>query len=184
MTRLKELLMRSQIALAAIFGLMASAGTGCNGSGPPPVVSAEPAEKAKSNEIKDFDGYWLLKSSVVASVQGNYPLNTKEGGELILRIRDGLVEMRKGDGPWVNYAKYTIGTEPQCLLSSIPDASGQKRVVQYRYKLEGNTLITVQDKMYPDMLPESFDMEAGIDRQRQTNTYVKTEQKEKVSVLK
>ncbi|HEV3384820.1 MAG TPA: hypothetical protein VG097_08385 [Gemmata sp.] len=176
--------MRSQIIVAAIFSLMVSASTGCNGTSPPPVASAEPVEKPKSIEIKDFDGYWLLKSSTVASVHGNYPLNTKEGGELILRIRDGLAEMRKGEGPWLNYAKLSIGTEPQCLLSSIQDASGQKRVVQYRYKLEGNTLITVQDKMYPDMLPESFDMEAGVDRQRQTNTYVKTEQKEKVSVPK
>ena len=176
--------MRVQITLASAFGLIVSACTGCNGTSPPPVAIPEPVEKPKTNEIKDFDGYWLLKSSAVASVQGQYSLNTKEGGELVLRIRDGVAEMRKGEGSWVNYAKLSIGTEPQCLLSSIQDAAGQKRVVQYRYKLEGNTLITVQDKLYPDMLPESFDMEAGIDRQRQTNTYVKTDQKEKESLRK
>jgi hypothetical protein len=172
--------MRVQITLVAAFGLAGIAGTGCNGTSPPAAASAEPADKPKAIEIKDFDGYWLLKSSAVASVQGQYPLNAKDGGELVLKISDGVAEMRKGKGPWVNYAKLALGSEPQELLNSKQDASGQKRIVRLRYKLEGNTLVTVQDNLYPDMLPDSFDMEAGIERQRQTNTYVKTEIKEAV----
>jgi hypothetical protein len=175
--------MRVQVTLVAILGLIGSACTGCSGTSPPAVASAEP-EKTKAIDIKEFDGYWLLKSSTVVSVQGQYAVNTKEGGETILRIRDGVTEMRKGTGGWVNYEKYTVGNEPQCLLSSRLDASGQQRIVQLRYKLEGNTLITVQDNLYPDMLPESFDLDAGIERGRQTKTYVKIEQKEKDPVRK
>jgi hypothetical protein len=166
--------MRFQLPTIAFLGLLTCAYTGCNGT-PAPVAIPEPVEKPKAMDIKELDGYWLLKTSAEASERGIYSRNTREDGELVLRIQNGLAEMRRGDNPWTKYATLTIGTEPQNLQCSKSDASGQQRIIQLRFKLEGNTLITVQDNLYPESLPESFEMEAGTNRQRQTNTYIKTD---------
>lgn len=164
--------MRITFALIAICCLVELAGIGCNGSSPPTVI-AEPVEKPRVPEIKDFDGLWVLKSNTLASEQGVYSVNPLEDGELQLRIKDGEVELRKGTEPWVKLCTLSLGAEPQCLISSTLDASKQTRLIQLRYKLEGNTLTTVQDNSYPDVMPASFEMTHVIDRQRQTKAYVK-----------
>ena len=124
-------------------------------------------------ELKKLEGEWLLKSSLEVTERGTYPVNTSDNGEVIIRIRGTTMERRAGEEPWVKYASLGVGAEAQCLNRTTSDASGKERVLPIRYKLEGDTLITVQDNLYPDKLPESFDMAAGIDRHRQTNTYVR-----------
>jgi hypothetical protein len=167
--------MRFPSILAAVGLLVITSFTGCNGSSPAQIASNEPAEKPKQFEIKDLDGLWLLKSSATSSENGVYSTSPKAGNELALKMSEGVTEMRKGKGSWTKYATISLGTEPNCLLVTKPDISGQQMVLRLRYKLEGSTLITVQDNLYPDILPDSFQMENAVDRQRQMNTYVKTE---------
>ncbi|HEV3436790.1 MAG TPA: hypothetical protein VG122_05485 [Gemmata sp.] len=167
--------MRFRFTIVAICGLMGGTIAGCTGSAPPPVAPAVPAEKPKTDDLQSFEGNWILKSSLGMGSAGTYSLNRSDGAELIFRIRDGVMEMRVEDEQWVKSATLALGAEPQCLLSSKSDASGQKRVIQLRYKLEGNTLITVQDNLYLDVLPDSFDIKGGGDRQRQIDTYVRTD---------
>jgi hypothetical protein len=155
-------------------GLAGSAIAGCSKA---PPSAPEPPKVSKADLLKQLDGEWILKSSFFASEPGRYSQNPNEGGEKILRIKDGVAEVRTGNGPWLNYATFSIGKEPQCLLCTQKDVSGQDRIIPLRYKIEGNTLTTVEDKMYPDMLPESFEMDAvaSRERQRQTTTYVKAD---------
>jgi len=167
--------MRYTFALAAICSLAMFTGTGCNGTTPPQIVSVDPADKPKEIEIKDFDGTWVLKSGAMSTEQGVYPVKTGDGGGVALRIKDGVAEIRKGNGPWTKYGTFSLGKETNCLQSSKTDAYGQQRVMKLRYKLEGNTLTTIQDNHFPDILPDSYDMAAGSDRQRQSNTYEKTD---------
>jgi hypothetical protein len=167
--------MRFAFILLAVISLPIIPITGCNSSSPAPIPAIDSVEKPKQLEIKDLDGLWLLKSSSLSSERGIYPLNTKGGEEMVLKMRDGVAEMRKGKGPWTKYGTISIGSEPSCLQVAKPDITGQQMVFRLRYKLEGNTLTTVQDNIYPDVLPDSFLMEGVIDRQRQTNTYVKTD---------
>jgi hypothetical protein len=163
--------LRSIILLLS--GFVASAIAGCAKPPPPP---PEPPRISKADELKKLDGDWILKSSSLASDPGTYSQNPNEGGEKTLRIRDGVAEVRTGTGPWLKFATFSVGDEPQCLLCSQKDVSGQDRIIPLRYKIEGTTLTTVHDKLYPDMLPESFSMEvAAAERQRQTTTYVKSE---------
>jgi hypothetical protein len=166
--------MRIRPILIALCGLILSTIAGCRDSTPAP-ATPEPAGITKAEELKKLDGSWLLKASSLASERGTYALNPNENGEKILRIHEGLAEMRTGNGSWLKYGRFAIGNEPFCLLCYKMDTSGQERAIPLRYKFEGETLITVQDHMYPDMLPESFEMGlAAADRQRQTDTYVKT----------
>jgi hypothetical protein len=166
--------MRYPFALTTICGLAAFVGTGCNGTSPAQIVAVEPSEKPKVIEIKDFDGSWDLKSSAISTEQGIYPVKATDGA-VVIRIKEGVAEIRKGNGSWLKYCTFSLGAEPNCLQGLKTDSSGQQRVVKLRYKLEGNTLITVQDNIFPDILPDSFDMNAGSDRQRQTNTYIKSD---------
>jgi hypothetical protein len=167
--------MRIRPTIIAICGLVGSAIAGCHSSSPP-VPSPEPTGTSKEDELKKLDGSWLLKASALASERGTYSINPSEHGEQILRIRDGIADMRTGNGAWLKYGRFAIGNEPFCLLCYKMDISGQERAIPLRYKIEGNTLITVQDNLYPDILPDSFDMDgAGSDRQRQTKTYAKTD---------
>jgi hypothetical protein len=167
--------MQFRFTIIVICYLVGTALAGCSSSNPQQEVSVEPVEKPKVDELKTLDGLWLLKSSMLVSERGVYPINTEEGGQLVLRINNGATESRRGDGPWTKYDTLTLGEEPQCLLSTKVDASGRKRIVKLRYKLEGNAFITAQDNLFLDILPESFDTDAGIDRHRQINTYVKTD---------
>jgi hypothetical protein len=164
--------MRYPFAPITICSLAILVGTGCNGTSPPQIVVE--AEKPKAIEIKDFDGNWDLKSSAVSTEQGIYPVKSNDGN-VAIRIKEGVAEIRKGNGAWLKYGTFSIGKEPNCLQISKADASGQQRIMKLRYKLEGNTLVTVQDNHFPDVLPDSDDMNAGSDRQRQTNTYAKTD---------
>jgi hypothetical protein len=166
--------MRHRFAIIFCCGSIGGAMTGCSEPPPPPAVPTESPEKLKAEELKKLEGTWLLKSSLVASGPGTYSLNPTQGAELVFRISDGVMDMRVGDNPWMKHATLEIGDEPQCLLSSRPDASGQVRVLKLRYKLEGNTFVTVQDNLYNDILPDSFNIESGVERQRQINTYVKS----------
>jgi hypothetical protein len=170
--------MRFRLTLMAICGLIVSTNSGCTDSAPPPVEptqSAQPAEKPRADDLKSFEGTWLLKSSLMVSGPGTYSQNRGEGEEQVFRIHDGVMEMRMGDDEWVKTATFALGELPECLLSSKADAAGQMRALQLRYKIEGNSLIMVQDNQYPDVLPDSFDIEGGVDRQRQINTYVRTD---------
>jgi hypothetical protein len=169
------LTMRFRFTLVAICGLMVGTIAGCAGSTPPPVAPVETVEKPRTDDLKSLEGTWLLKSSVVTSGAGTYSRNHGEGAELMFRIHDGVMEMRVGDESWVKSATLALGAEPQSLLCSKSDASGQQRVLQLRYKLEGSTLVTAQDNLYLDVLPDSFDMQGGADRQRQIDTYVRTD---------
>lgn len=167
--------MQFRFSFVAIYGLIGSTIAGCAGSTPPPVESTEAAEKPKTDELKNFEGSWLLKSRLESSGPGTYSLNPGEGGDLVFRIHEGVMEMRVGDAPWVKYATLTIGAEPQSLLSSRLDPLGQEKVQIIRYKFEGKTLILVQDNLYPDILPDSCDLQTGGDRGRQINTYERIE---------
>jgi hypothetical protein len=167
--------MRFSFKLVAIIFFVGLPCTGCSNSNSAPIQPVEPVDKPKQFEIKDLDGLWLLKSSSTSSERGIYSSNAKEGEEIVLKIRDGVTEMRKGKGPWTKFGTISIGSQPNCLQVAKPDITGQQMVLRLRYKLEGNTLTTVQDNIYPDLLPDSFMMEGVIDRQRQTNIYVKTD---------
>jgi hypothetical protein len=111
---------------------------------------------------------------MVASGASTYSAAPSDGEELTFRITDGVMEMRSGD-VWVKHSTLAPGTEPQCLLSSQPDVTGREVVLKLRYKLEGNTLTTVQDALFPDILPESFDIQMGMNRQRQIATYARVD---------
>jgi hypothetical protein len=163
-----------RFSIIALCGLIGSSLAGCSNPTPASVEPTETPEIDRAAELKKFEGEWILKSSVEISPGGTYPVNTSDNGEVIVRIRDANMERREGEEPWVKYATISLGMEPQSLIMTKSDASGKRRVLPLRYKLDGNSLITVQDNHYPDILPDSFDMESGIDRHRQTNTYVRT----------
>ena len=148
---------------------------GCRESSPSPAVPAEQQEKTNSEDLKKMEGTWKLKSSLVSSGSGTYTTNPSQGAELVFRIKDGVMEMRVGNDPWVKHSTLTLGAEPQCLLSSRVDALSQKTTLKLRYKLEENTLVTVQDNLYSDVLPDSFNIESGMSGQRQITTYVRTD---------
>lgn len=160
-------------------GLLCCALSGCFDSSPPPPI--QPAEdsgaaqkaKAKEEALKQLDGIWLLKSSVLAGERGTYSLLSSDVGELRFRIKNGAMEMRIGDGPWGSHSTLAIGNDPQSLLNSRADVVGQTRVILLRYKLEGNTLTTIQDNAYPDVFPDSFALDNGVERQRQQNVYTR-----------
>jgi hypothetical protein len=168
--------MLNRIAVFAFCALISIAFTGCGSPPPPPEpVEPEPVDNTKVEELKKLEGSWILKSSIEASDRGVYPLNPNESGQTTIRIHEGIMEIRVGDEPWVKYATLAIGDDPQCLLASKPDIVGQQRVLLQRYKIEGNTMTVVQDNLYLDILPESFEITAGGERRRQINTYVKSD---------
>jgi hypothetical protein len=128
----------------------------------------------QAEELKRFDGVWLLKSIQETSGPGTYAQNQVEGDELVFRIRDGVMEMQSGEEQWSRYGTLSLGTVPECLRLAVPDAAGQLRTLQLRYKFEGNTLITVQDSLCPEALPDSFELDKGIVRQLKKKIYEKT----------
>jgi hypothetical protein len=158
------------------FVLFALTLNGCSSSTTPPVDEAEAAaavERSKAEALKKLEGTWLVKSSVQVGDLGVYSLLSSDSEEMMFRIQNGAMEMRMGENPWVKYATLAIGTEPDALLWTKSDVTGQNRIIQSRYKLEGDSLVTVQDTLYPNVLPDSFDLDAGIERQRQMTTYVR-----------
>jgi hypothetical protein len=157
-------------------GLAGSAIAGCS-KAPPQSPTTEAPKVSKAELLKKLDGEWVEKTSAVAREEGIFTEKPSEEGEKVIRINNGVAEVRIASGPWLKYATFSIGDGQHCLLRSQKDVSGQDRIMPLRYKIEGNTLITVHDKMYPDMFPDSFEMDGAtaVERHRQMITYVKTD---------
>ncbi len=160
--------------------LLTAGAAGCKRS---VIANAAPAPdtivRNDAETMKKLEGVWLLKSSSVSTERGVYSLTSPDSPTVHFRIQDGVMEVREGDAPWSPYANLSLGIEPQCLMMSKADVLGQQRLLPNRYKLEGDTLTIVQDNLYPDVLPDSFELEAISDRQRQINVYIRVEDKPK-----
>lgn len=169
--------MTRQPLFAAAAAFVFSFLPGCSTSPPPPAIDlteqVEAQERARAEELKRLEGVWVLNSSQMAGELGAYSQMPSDGSQVVIRIRDGVLELKGEDETWLKQATLSVGTEPQCLEFTQADAVGQLRVVKKRYQLDGDTLTTALDNQFPEHLPESFDLKSGVEHQRLLNTYVR-----------
>jgi hypothetical protein len=162
--------MRFSITLLAITLLGTCELVGQARSAEPPT----PKVDKKQDTLKQLEGVWELKSAIVVlptgSVKVNFDApNTPKAG---LTVKGAFQEMTLDGKPIPNgQATLKLGSEAECLLLyGLPEQKPYKE----RFKIEGDTLIIVQDLYFKEECPESFDPEKGRNRDRRVLTFVRS----------
>jgi hypothetical protein len=139
--------------------------------------SAEPPaakEEKKQDVLKQLEGVWELKSAIAVLPTGavKFDLNAPNNPKAGITIKDGVKDVTADGKPVLNCrSTIKIGSESECLLLfGLPEQKPHKE----RFKIEGDTLIIVQDLCFKEECPESFDPEKGRNRDRRILTFVRT----------
>ncbi|HEY1186912.1 MAG TPA: hypothetical protein VGE74_04610 [Gemmata sp.] len=133
--------------------------------------------QAKQDILKQLEGNWVLKSASVSTPAGvgMANLDSPNTPKMALQIKDGYqIMLSDGKPSSTQPPKLELGREAECLY--VLGKPGQKPF-KVRFKLEGNTLVMVQDMLFQEVCPESFDPEKGRDRGRRVLTLTRLPQK-------
>ncbi len=160
--------MRLSLSLIVLFGIIGSA---------PAADQPVPPGLVKRDTLKQLEGIWVLKSASASTPEGVLmaKLDTPNAPKLGLQIKDGYqIMMSDGKPSPTQPPKLELGSEAECLYML---GKPEQKPFKVRFKLEGDTLVIVQDMSFQEECPESFDPEKGRNRGRRVLTFTREPQK-------